>query len=86
MNALRYASTSAVSAGKHKVVVVGAGSGGLAVANQLYNSFRANGKELGKGDVAVIDVLAEEACVEFSLFFHDDMGFTVTITFSSRVP
>ncbi|KAJ9097475.1 hypothetical protein QFC19_006744 [Naganishia cerealis] len=55
MNAVRYATTHAVNAGKHKVVVVGAGSGGLSVANQLYNSFKANGKELQKGDVAVID-------------------------------
>lgn len=43
INALRNASTSALSTGKHRVVVVGAGSGGLAVANQLWN-------------VAVVDV------------------------------
>lgn len=56
INAVRNASTSALSTGKHKVVVVGAGSGGLAVANQLWNALKSEGGELGQGDVAVIDV------------------------------
>ncbi|KAI5449757.1 hypothetical protein NCC49_004047 [Naganishia albida] len=55
INAVRNASTSALSTGKHKVVVVGAGSGGLAVANQLWNALKSEGGELGQGDVAVID-------------------------------
>ncbi|OCF59804.1 sulfide:quinone oxidoreductase [Kwoniella mangroviensis CBS 10435] len=49
----RLASTSA--AGKHKVVVIGGGAGGLAAANQIYNAFQAQGKTLGDGDVAIID-------------------------------
>jgi sulfide:quinone oxidoreductase len=51
----RYATTSAHS-GKHKVVVIGAGAGGLAAANQIYNAFKASGQRLGDGDVAIIDV------------------------------
>jgi hypothetical protein len=31
------------------------GSGGLSVANQLYNRFDAAGKTLNSGDIAVID-------------------------------
>ncbi|KAL0568654.1 hypothetical protein V5O48_013328 [Marasmius crinis-equi] len=50
----RYASTSA-SSDRFKVIVVGAGSGGLAVANQIYDRFRAAGKSLNNGDVAIID-------------------------------
>ncbi|KAF5365665.1 hypothetical protein D9758_003312 [Tetrapyrgos nigripes] len=40
---------------KFKIVVVGAGSGGLSVANQLYNRFEAAGKTLNSGDIAIID-------------------------------
>lgn len=50
----RLAST-AVTKDKFKVLVVGAGSGGLSVANQIYDRFKAAGKALNDGDVAVID-------------------------------
>ena len=51
----RYATTSAHS-GSHKVVVIGAGAGGLAAANQVYNALKASGQRLNDGDVAIIDV------------------------------
>ncbi|KAJ7109335.1 hypothetical protein C8R44DRAFT_884386 [Mycena epipterygia] len=47
--------SSASDAGKFKVVVVGGGSGGLSVANQIYDRFKAAGKPLKAGDVAIID-------------------------------
>ncbi|KAJ6496638.1 hypothetical protein C8R47DRAFT_1114910 [Mycena vitilis] len=50
----RLASTTS-DAGKFKVLVVGGGSGGLSVANQIYDRFRAAGKPLNPGDVAIID-------------------------------
>ncbi|KAK0197149.1 sulfide-quinone oxidoreductase [Armillaria mellea] len=50
----RLSSTSA-SGDKYKVVVVGAGSAGLSVANQVYNRFKSAGKPLNSGDVAIID-------------------------------
>ncbi|KAL0071441.1 hypothetical protein AAF712_001298 [Marasmius tenuissimus] len=50
----RLSSTSA-SSDKFKVVVVGAGSGGLAVANQIYDRFQAAGKSLNHGDIAIVD-------------------------------
>ncbi|CAE6532467.1 unnamed protein product [Rhizoctonia solani] len=50
---LRFASTAAKS--HHKVLVVGAGSGGLNVANQIYNRFKKGGQSLGDGDVALVD-------------------------------
>lgn len=53
--AARYATTSAHS-GKHKVVVIGAGAGGLNAANQIYNAFKAKGERLNDGDIAIIDV------------------------------
>lgn len=83
LNTARFASTHAapLSAGKHKIVVIGAGqlraaavlarlgcspgsihppentgAGGLAVANQLYNKFKADGQELARGDIAIVDV------------------------------
>ncbi|KAH7340442.1 hypothetical protein B0J17DRAFT_698999 [Rhizoctonia solani] len=49
----RFASTTAKS--HHKVLVVGAGSGGLSVANQIYNRFKKGGQNLGDGDVALVD-------------------------------
>ncbi|KZT59800.1 FAD/NAD(P)-binding domain-containing protein [Calocera cornea HHB12733] len=39
----------------HKILVIGGGSGGLNVANQLYNRFKAEGKKLDDGDVAIVD-------------------------------
>ncbi|KAJ3573966.1 hypothetical protein NP233_g2096 [Leucocoprinus birnbaumii] len=50
----RHASTS-TNANKYKILVVGGGSGGLAAANQIYNRFRASGKRLNDGDVAIVD-------------------------------
>ncbi|KAL1672635.1 hypothetical protein EV122DRAFT_283790 [Schizophyllum commune] len=50
---VRFASSS--SADKYKVVVVGAGSGGLSVANQIYDRFKAAGKPLNEGDIAIVD-------------------------------
>lgn len=57
LNAARFASTHAapLSAGKHKIVVVGGGAGGLAVANQLYNKFKSDGQTLASGDIAIVD-------------------------------
>ncbi|KAK7467116.1 hypothetical protein VKT23_004175 [Stygiomarasmius scandens] len=50
----RFASSLATP-DKFKIIVVGAGSGGLSVANQLYNRFEAAGKTLNSGDIAIID-------------------------------
>ncbi|KZS99294.1 FAD/NAD-binding domain-containing protein [Sistotremastrum niveocremeum HHB9708] len=50
---VRYASTDVRD--KVKVLVVGAGSGGLSVANQIYNRFASAGQKLSDGDVAIID-------------------------------
>ncbi|KAK7693596.1 hypothetical protein QCA50_003165 [Cerrena zonata] len=54
---VRRASTAAAAADKdkYKIVVVGAGAGGLTVANQIYNRFRAAGKALSEGDIAILD-------------------------------
>ncbi|KAH9901311.1 FAD/NAD-P-binding domain-containing protein [Cubamyces lactineus] len=52
--ARRWASTAA-DKDKFKVVVVGAGSGGLTVANQIYNRFKSAGKALNPGDIAIVD-------------------------------
>ncbi|WVQ80979.1 hypothetical protein IAT38_003086 [Cryptococcus sp. DSM 104549] len=49
----RLASTSAN--GSHKVVVIGGGAAGLSAANQVYNAFKAQGKTLADGDVAIVD-------------------------------
>lgn len=61
LQALRNASTSALSTGKHKVVVVGAGSAGLSVANQLWNRLRGEVGEMAEGEVAVVDVSESES-------------------------
>ncbi|CCL99126.1 uncharacterized protein FIBRA_01140 [Fibroporia radiculosa] len=50
---VRWGSTD--SKDKYRIVVVGAGSGGLSVANQIYNRFRAAGTPLNKDDIAIID-------------------------------
>ncbi|KAI0646980.1 FAD/NAD-P-binding domain-containing protein [Trametes meyenii] len=52
--ARRWASTAA-DKDSFKVVVVGAGSGGLTVANQIYNRFKSAGKALNEGDIAILD-------------------------------
>ncbi|KAJ6502589.1 FAD/NAD(P)-binding domain-containing protein [Mycena sanguinolenta] len=51
----RLASSATSDASKFKVLVVGAGSGGLSVAHQIYNRFRSAGKPLNPGDVGIID-------------------------------
>ncbi|KXN82079.1 Sulfide:quinone oxidoreductase, mitochondrial [Leucoagaricus sp. SymC.cos] len=50
----RHASTSA-STDKYKILVVGGGSGGISVANQIFNRFKDSGKALNDGDVAIVD-------------------------------
>ncbi|KAF8610636.1 FAD/NAD(P)-binding domain-containing protein [Ceratobasidium sp. AG-I] len=55
MNITRRFASTAASKSHHKVLVVGAGSGGLSVANQIYNRFKKGGQALGDGDVAVVD-------------------------------
>ncbi|KAF8902123.1 hypothetical protein CPB84DRAFT_1776669 [Gymnopilus junonius] len=40
---------------KYKVLVVGGGSAGLAVARQVYDRFKAAGKSLGDGDIGIVD-------------------------------
>ncbi|KAI0831228.1 FAD/NAD-P-binding domain-containing protein [Trametes gibbosa] len=52
--ARRWVSTAA-DKDKFKVVVVGAGSGGLTIANQIYNRFKSAGKALNEGDIAILD-------------------------------
>lgn len=52
----RWASTSAAPSANPKFLVVGAGAGGLAAANQIYNAFKASGNTLKQGDVAILDV------------------------------
>ncbi|KAI0082703.1 FAD/NAD(P)-binding domain-containing protein [Panus rudis PR-1116 ss-1] len=54
-NGVRRVSTAAAEKDKYKVVVVGAGSGGLTVANQIYNRFKNAGKALNEGDIAILD-------------------------------
>jgi sulfide:quinone oxidoreductase len=49
----RHASTAAKE--KYKVLVVGGGTAGLSVSNQIFNKFKAQGKALNAGDVAVVD-------------------------------
>ncbi|OBZ75239.1 Sulfide:quinone oxidoreductase, mitochondrial [Grifola frondosa] len=53
-SAARWASTAA-SRDKFKVLVIGAGSGGLSVANQIYYRFEAAGKPLNEGDIGILD-------------------------------
>lgn len=38
------------------MVVVGAGSAGVSVANMLYNRFADEGRKLTDGDIALVDV------------------------------
>ncbi|KIY65499.1 sulfide-quinone oxidoreductase [Cylindrobasidium torrendii FP15055 ss-10] len=55
---IRLASTIAHAAAakdKYRVVVVGAGSGGLSVARQIYTRFKKQGQALNDGDIAIID-------------------------------
>ncbi|KAF9030751.1 hypothetical protein BJ165DRAFT_1519385 [Panaeolus papilionaceus] len=53
---VRLASTSTqVNNKKYKVLIVGAGSGGLSVAQQIFNRFKDAGKPLNQGDIAIID-------------------------------
>ncbi|KAI0709114.1 FAD/NAD-P-binding domain-containing protein [Earliella scabrosa] len=54
-SASRFASSAASTKDKFKVLVVGGGSGGLNVANQIYNRFKSAGKALNEGDIAILD-------------------------------
>ncbi|KAH9484298.1 Sulfide:quinone oxidoreductase, mitochondrial [Psilocybe cubensis] len=47
--------TTASSSQKFKVLVVGGGSAGLSVAQQIYNRFQAAGKSLAAGDIGIVD-------------------------------
>ncbi|ORY31980.1 putative Sulfide:quinone oxidoreductase mitochondrial precursor [Naematelia encephala] len=47
--------TAATGAAKHKVVVIGGGAGGLAAANQIFNSLKAQNASLNPGDIAIVD-------------------------------
>ncbi|KAJ8520387.1 hypothetical protein ONZ45_g2777 [Pleurotus djamor] len=40
---------------KYKIIVVGGGTSGLSVANQIYNRFKAAGKSFNDGDIAILD-------------------------------
>jgi len=52
--AARYATTDAVK-NHYKVLVVGGGSAGLSVANQLYDRAARDGTPFNKGDIAILD-------------------------------
>ncbi|KAF8201416.1 FAD/NAD(P)-binding domain-containing protein [Pholiota molesta] len=53
---IRLATTNAGSQNsKYKVVVVGGGSGGLSVAQQIFNRFASSDKPLAPGDIAIVD-------------------------------
>lgn len=51
----RWLSTEAPTKDRFKIVVLGGGSGGLSVAQQLYNRFKDAGKPLHAGDIAIVD-------------------------------
>ncbi|KAK7014898.1 Pyr-redox-2 domain-containing protein [Favolaschia claudopus] len=51
----RLASSATSDTNKVKVLVIGGGSAGLSVANQIYNRFKSAGKALNPGDVGIID-------------------------------
>ncbi|KAG8929150.1 hypothetical protein FRC02_005950 [Tulasnella sp. 418] len=57
MYSRRLASTVASATNKthHKVLVVGGGSGGLSIANQIYNKFRSKDRKLDNADIAIVD-------------------------------
>ncbi|TCD69737.1 hypothetical protein EIP91_006504 [Steccherinum ochraceum] len=54
-NGLRHASSVPSDKDNFKIVVVGAGAGGLTVANQIFNRFRSAGKALSSDDIAILD-------------------------------
>ncbi|KAI0273373.1 hypothetical protein BC834DRAFT_816508 [Gloeopeniophorella convolvens] len=54
-NIARWASTDAQTKDKYRILVLGGGSGGLSVAQQLYNRFKEAGKPLQEGDIAIVD-------------------------------
>ena len=49
----RYAT---ISTPRPKILVIGAGTGGLTTANQLYNTFKSRGETLADGDITIVDV------------------------------
>ncbi|KAI9458479.1 FAD/NAD-P-binding domain-containing protein [Russula earlei] len=53
---VKWASSDAPSSkDTFKILVIGGGSGGLSVAQQLYNRFESAGKALKAGDIAIVD-------------------------------
>lgn len=52
--AVRFTSSLVVKK-SYKILIVGGGSGGLSVANQIYSRFKAAGKSLNPRDIAVVD-------------------------------
>ncbi|KAF8258620.1 FAD/NAD-P-binding domain-containing protein [Lactarius quietus] len=52
---VRWLSTEAPTKDRFRIVVLGGGSGGLSVAQQLYNRFKDAGKPLQSGDIAIVD-------------------------------
>ncbi|KAI0321640.1 FAD/NAD-P-binding domain-containing protein [Amylostereum chailletii] len=51
---IRWASTEATR-DKYKILVLGGGSAGLSVAQQVYNRFESAGKKLNNADIAIVD-------------------------------
>ncbi|EJD06011.1 FAD/NAD-binding domain-containing protein [Fomitiporia mediterranea MF3/22] len=52
----RLASTDASSTkDKFKILVIGAGTAGISISNQIFNRFKSAGKPLADGDVAIVD-------------------------------
>ncbi|GMK54254.1 hypothetical protein CspeluHIS016_0108400 [Cutaneotrichosporon spelunceum] len=58
MSLLRALTTSATSTSKHKVLVIGGGTAGLASANQVYNLLKARSGAPADGDIAIVDANA----------------------------
>ncbi|EKM82716.1 hypothetical protein AGABI1DRAFT_111296 [Agaricus bisporus var. burnettii JB137-S8] len=54
-SAFRRHASSLTNRDSYKILVIGGGSGGLAAANQIYNRFKAAGKALKDGDIAIVD-------------------------------
>lgn len=63
----RHASTLASKNAKHRIVVVGAGSAGIAVATQLFKAFKSEKRPLQAGDIAIVDPSVLHHCVFDSL-------------------
>lgn len=53
---VRYASTH------HRILIVGAGTGGTTVASQLRKAFKAEGRPLKDGELALVDKAEKHHC------------------------